>query len=73
MREERRDQLYLALEKLNDDYRQVLILLYFEDMSREELSAVLGKSRKQIYNLAERGKKALREELERMGFDNAQY
>ena len=73
LREERRDQLYLALEKLNDDYRQVLILLYFEDMSREELSAVLGKSRKQIYNLAERGKKALREELERMGFDNAQY
>ena len=32
----------------------------------------MGKTRKQVYNLTERGKKALRTELERMGFDYAQ-
>ena len=42
-------------------------------MSYAELGAVLGKSRKQVYNLAERGRAALKEELERMGFDHAQY
>ena len=47
--------------------------MYFEEMSYEEIERVLGKNRKQIYNLAERGRKALKDELERMGFDNAQY
>lgn len=70
---ERNLQLYQALGKVNREYRQVLILLYFEEMSYEEIERVLGKNRKQIYNLAERGRKALKDELERMGFDNAQY
>ncbi len=73
LKEERSRQLYQALSELKEDYRQVLILQYFEDMSPEELCTVLGKSRKQIYNLLERGRKALKEELERTGFDNAQY
>ena len=73
LRDERNRQLYLALSKLNEEYRQVLSLLYFEDMSHDELGTVLGKNRKQIYNLAQRGRKALKEELERMGFDDAQY
>ncbi|MBR6404900.1 MAG: sigma-70 family RNA polymerase sigma factor [Lachnospiraceae bacterium] len=73
LRDEQNRELYLALSKLNAEYRQVLTLLYFEEMSHEELSAVMGRSRKQIYNLAERARKALKEELERMGFDYAQY
>lgn len=72
LEDERNRQLYLALSRLKDEYRQVLTLLYFEEMSREEIGAVLGKTRKQVYNLADRGRKALREELERMGFDGAQ-
>ena len=73
LQEERDRELYQALAKLKDEYRQVLTLLYFENMSYDELGKVLGKSRKQIYNLAERGRNALRTELERMGFDYAQY
>lgn len=73
LRDEQNRQLYLALSKLNEEYRQVLMLLYFEDMSHDELGTVLGKNRKQIYNLAERARKALKEELEMMGFDYAQY
>ena len=73
LREERNRQLYKALSQLKEEYRQILILLYFEDMSHEEAGRVMQKNRKQIYNLAERGRSALREQLERMGFDYAQY
>ena len=72
-REECNRQLYQAIECLKAEYRQILILLYFEDMSHEDAALVMGKSRKQIYNLADRGRKALKEELERMGFDYAEY
>lgn len=73
MRSERNRQLYAALERLNPEYRQVLYLLYFEEMSAEDAAQVMRKSRKQIYNLTERGKKALRAELERTGFDYVQH
>ena len=72
MRSEQKRQLYAAMERLQPEYRQALYLLYFEDMEVEEVSRVMGKTRKQVYNLTERGKKALRTELERMGFDYAQ-
>lgn len=72
-REERNQHLYQALSHINKDYRQILILLFFEEMSHEEVQHIMGKSRKQVYNLAERGKKALKEELERMGYQNAQF
>ncbi len=71
MRSERRSQLYAALERLHPEYRQVLYLIYFEEMTAEDAARVMGKTRKQIYNLTERGKKALRAELERTGFDYA--
>ena len=66
---ERNRQLYTALSKLSEDYRLVLILLYFEDMSPEEAARVMHRSRRQIYHLAERGKNALRKQLESMGLD----
>ncbi|MCR5249393.1 MAG: sigma-70 family RNA polymerase sigma factor [Lachnospiraceae bacterium] len=71
--EEQRRQLYGALNSLAADYRQVLYLLYFEGMKPEEIGSVMGKTIKQIYNLTNRGKAALRESLERMGFEYAQF
>ena len=71
LKEERNRQLYKALWNLHEDYRQILMLLFFEQMSCEEAGKVMGKSRKQVYNLAERGKKALKDELRRMGFLDA--
>lgn len=73
IRSENNRALYAALERLNPEYRQVLYLIYFEEMSTEDASRVMGKTRKQIYNLTERGKKALRAELERTGFDYARH
>ena len=73
LREERNRQLYKALSQLKEEYRQILILLYLEDMSHEEAGKVMGRTKRQTYHLAERGRAALRDKLERMGFDYAQY
>lgn len=71
LQKERNRQLYEGLEQLPPDYRQVLYLLYFEDMSHEDAGKVMKKNRKQVYNLAARGKKALKDILEGMGFNDA--
>ena len=73
LKEENKQQLYRALESLHPNYRHVLYLQYFEGMKPEEISLVMNKSVKQIYNLAERGKESLKEKLERMGFEYERY
>ena len=73
LRQEQNRELYRALETLPPGYRQVLYLIYFEDMDADEAALVMGKSRKQVYNLTQRGRKALKDILERMGFDYAKY
>ena len=73
LRQEQNNELYMALETLPASYRQVLYLTYFEEMDADEAAHVMGKTKKQIYNLTERGRKALKEALERMGFDYAKY
>lgn len=73
LKEERNQQLIKALDCINEDYRQILILIYFEEMSVEDAAKVMRMNRKKIYNLTERGKKALKAELERQGFSYAQY
>ena len=70
---ERQRHLYAALEKLPADYRQALYLLFFEDMSCEEAAQVMGKSKKQVYNLSFRGKQTLKDILEKTGFDDAWF
>ncbi len=71
LRAERDVQLYQAMERLLPEYRQALYLIYFEGMTRDEVCRVMGKTKRQVYNLTERGRKALREELERAGFEYA--
>ena len=69
--EERNRMLYQALNRISPDYRQVLYLLYFEEMEIEEAARVMRKSVRQVYNLSYRGKQALREMLARMGITDA--
>lgn len=71
LKKELNRHIYEALGRINDDYRKVLILLYFEEMSPEEIGHVMKKSRKQIYNLIARSRNALKEEMERMGYEYA--
>ena len=68
LKDERNRMLYEALDSINPEYRQVLHLTYFEEMSNDEAAAVLRKSKKQVYNLVARGKQALKEALERKGY-----
>ena len=65
--------LYLALEKLKPDYRQVLFLTYFEDRSIDAVASIMKKTNKQIYNLIFQGKKALKGKLMEMGTDYNEF
>ena len=70
--EERNRVLHLCMDEMNPDYREVLYLIYFEDMSYAQAAEVTGKTVKQITNLVYRGKESLRKLLEREGITNAE-
>ncbi|MEE1139013.1 MAG: sigma-70 family RNA polymerase sigma factor [Acutalibacteraceae bacterium] len=65
IKKERERELHRAINTLNDDYKTVLHLIYFENMNYEQTAAVMKKNRKQIENLAYRARQALKKELER--------
>ena len=69
LQKERERTLYRAMGRLKADYRAVLHLVYFEELSYEEAGRVLHKSKKQIENLVYRAKNALRADLEKEGFE----
>lgn len=60
LEDERARALYRCLAKIPPDYREALYLVYIEDMSYDEAGAIMRKTRKQIDNLVQRGKKAMR-------------
>ena len=70
--EERNRILHLCMGELNPDYREVLYLTYFEDMSYAQAAEVTGKTVKQITNIVYRGKERLRKLLEREGITDAE-
>ena len=69
---ERNRVLHLCMGEMNPDYREVLYLIYFEDMNHTQAAEVTGKTVKQITNLVYRGKESLRKLLEREGITNAE-
>lgn len=71
LRKEQNRQLIHALEQVKEEYREVLYLLYFEDMKYEEAGRVMGKSVAQITNLAHRAKRSVKKILEKEGFTYA--
>lgn len=73
LHDERKRQLYSALENIPANYRQALFLIYFEQLTEQEAAKAMKKSKKQIYHLVSRGREALRKELERRGFEYADY
>ena len=70
--EERNRTLHFCMDEMNPDYREVLYLTYFEDMSYAQAAEVTGKTVKQITNMVYRGKASLRRLLEREGITNAE-
>ncbi|MBO4701977.1 MAG: RNA polymerase sigma factor [Lachnospiraceae bacterium] len=68
IKEEQNKELYTALESLDSDTRQVIYLIYFEGLKPPEISRIMKKNIKQIYNMTARGKTALKDTLERRGY-----
>lgn len=68
IKSEEKLMLHNAVKKLKSDHRQVLELVYFEELSHSEAAAVMHKSVRQVENLLYRARKALKTELEREGF-----
>ncbi len=62
-----------ALKSLKTDYRQVLWLFYFENMSHKEISIVMRKSVHATQMLANRAREALKRELIKEGITDETY
>ncbi len=68
LKQEKLRAMHRCLDTLNDDYKTVLHLIYFEEMSNEDTAKVMKKSKKQIENLAYRAKQALKIAMEKEGY-----
>ena len=68
LKEERRIVIHQALGKLKPEYRQVLWLTYFEELSNKEAAKVMRKSVHSIETLIYRAKQSLKQELIKEGF-----
>ena len=64
LREEEKIRLHRAMAQLNDGYRQVLYLRFFESLSLDEIAAVQHKRKKQVEAQLYHAKQALRGILE---------
>ncbi len=62
--------VYECLMRLPPQYRDALYLVYFEGFKPEELTEILRRSRKQVYNLLARAKASLKEILKKEGIDS---
>ena len=67
--QERNRQLYAAISNLKSEYSQALWLTYFENLSNQEISAVMKKSLSAVKVLLHRARLALKAELEKEGFE----
>jgi len=61
--EEIRQSVHQALESLPQDYQEVLVLKYLEEMPVLEISQVMGRSPKSVEGLLARARKAMRDNL----------
>ncbi len=68
--QERNRTIYVCMQRLPLQYREVLQLTYFEDFCIADVCAVMHKSQKQVYNLLARAKVALKELLIQEGISH---
>ena len=68
IREEQKITLHRTMGRLKSEYRQVLWLIYFEELSHKEAALVMNKSVHNIETLVYRARQALKRELNKEGF-----
>ena len=66
---ERNRVIYEALDCLRSDYANVLYLYYIENMKHENIAKILGKTKKQTYDILYEGRNALKKVLEGMDYE----
>ena len=69
--EERRQVLHICLERIDPQLKEALWLVYFEEMSYKAAARIMGVNAKKIDHLLAKGKKKMREELEKEGITDA--
>lgn len=57
-----------AMANIGREYREVLCLVYYENMSSDDIMKIMKKNKRQISNLLYRAKAALKNELTKGGF-----
>lgn len=67
-RKERNRELFICMQALSPQYRDVLYLVYFNGFDVREVCRVMRKNTKQVYNLLARAKSSLKEILIKEGF-----
>ena len=70
--DESRRALHSAIDKLSEDARAAVYLVFFEELSYEDAARVLGKNKKQIDNLVYRAKATLKKILTEEEISHAQ-
>jgi RNA polymerase sigma-70 factor, ECF subfamily len=58
------------IQKLDEKYREVLILRYIENMSLDEIQSITGKNLNTLKSLLKRGLEKLREKLKLLNFED---
>ena len=66
--EERKILLHQAMQKLKAEYRQILWLIYFENLSTKDAAVIMKKSVHNVETLVYRARKSLKSQLEMEGF-----
>ena len=66
---ERNRVIYEALDSLRPEYANVLYLYYMENMKHENIAKILGKTKKQTYDILYEGRSALKKALEDMDYE----
>ena len=68
LKNEQKEELYKALSQINENYREVLRLVYLEGFKNKQTAKIMRKTPRQIENLLYRAKAALKEKLLKEGF-----
>lgn len=67
LNKERNDAIYRSMQALPQQYRVVLHLQYFDEFEIAQICKIMGKTKKQVYNLLSRARLALKELLVKEG------
>ncbi len=70
LRRDRDAKIYICIQQLPPQYRDVILLTYYGGFSLEQVGRTLHKTVRQVYNLHARAKTALKELLQKEGISN---